>query len=137
MAEIDIRQYLPEGTFLADVADAVKTVTVYILPEVSKRMEIREERVRITNLPEGYNASISGLEESFIIEVIGLSQDVFGLQANNIFGTVDIAEWMRSQRMEEPVPGYYTVEVDFGLPDDVSLRTPIVVTLHISEIEET
>ena len=136
VAEIDIRQYLPEGTFLADVADAVKTVTVYIEPEVSKKMEIREERVHITNLPEGYNANISGLEESFTIEVIGLSEDVSGLQANNIFGTVDIAEWMRSQRMEEPVPGYYTVEVDFGLPDDVSLRAPIVVTLHISEIEE-
>ena len=136
VAEIDIRQYLPDGTFLADTADAVKTVTVYIAPEVSKKLEIREERIRITNLPEGYNASISGLEESFTIEVIGLSRDVSGLQANNIFGTVDIAEWMRSQGMEEPVPGYYTVEVDFGLSDDVSLRTPVEVTLHISEIEE-
>ncbi len=136
VAEIDIRRYLPDGVFLANAEDALKTVTVYIAPEISKRLEIREEKVRIINLPEGYNASISGLEESFIIEVTGLSRDVAGLQASSIFGTVDIADWMRSQGMEEPVPGYYTVEVDFGLSDDVSLREPVMVTLHISEIEE-
>ncbi|EOS74439.1 hypothetical protein C819_03192 [Lachnospiraceae bacterium 10-1] len=136
VADIDIRKYLPDGVFLANAEDALKTVTVYVAPEISKRLEIREEKVRIINLPEGYNASISGLEESFIIEVTGLSRDVAGLQANSIFGTVDIAEWMRSQGMDEPVPGYYTVEVDFGLSDDVALREPVVVTLHISEIEE-
>lgn len=135
-AEIDIRKYLPDGVFLANTEDAIKTVTVYIAPEISKRLEIREEKVRIVNLPEGYNASISGLEESFIIEVTGLSRDVAGLQASSIFGTVDIEEWMRSQGMEEPVPGYYTVEVNFGLPDDVTLQEPVVVTLHISEKEE-
>ena len=136
ITDIDIRKYLPDGVFLANAEDALKTVTVYVAPEISKRLEIREEKVRIINLPEGYNASISGLEESFIIEVTGLSRDVAGLQANSIFGTVDIAEWMRSQGMDEPVPGYYTVEVDFGLSDDVALREPVVVTLHISEIEE-
>ena len=136
VAEVDIRQYLPDGVFLANAEDAMRTVTVYIAPEMSKRLEIREERVRVTNLPEGYNASISGLEESFTIDVVGLSRDVAGIQANSIFGIIDIAEWMRSQGMEEPVPGYYTVEVDFGLPDDVSLRNPVTVTLHISEIEE-
>lgn len=137
VAEIDIRKYLPEGVSLANAEDALKTVTVYISPEISRRFEIREEKVRITNLPQGYNASISGLEESFIIEVVGLSRDVAGLQAGSISGTVDIAEWMRSQGMDEPMPGYYTVEIDFGLPEGVALREPVEVTLHISEIEET
>lgn len=136
VAEVDIRQYLPDGVFLANAEDAVKTVTVHIAPEVSRKLELKEERVRITNIPEGYNASISGLEEGFTIEVVGLSKDVTGIQANNIFGTVDIAEWMRNQEMDEPVPGYYTVEVLFGLPEEVALREPVTVTLHISEIEE-
>lgn len=136
VTEVDISQYLPDGVFLASSDDAVKTVTVYIAPEVSKKLEIRQERVRIINLPEGYDASISGLDESFVIEVIGLSRDVSGLQANSINGVVDIEKWMKSQGMDEPVPGYYTVEVDFGLSEDVVLLEPIKVTLHISKLEE-
>ena len=136
IAEIDIRDYLPDNVFLADSANAIQTVTVYIERETSKKLEIREDKVRITNLPEGYNASISGLEGSFVIEVIGLSQDVSTIQANNIAGTVDIQEWMNRQGMTEPEPGYYTVEVDFGLSDRVSLLEPVTVTLHISKKDE-
>ena len=103
--------------------------------EISKKLEIRQEKVRITNKPEGYDASISGLEESFVIEVIGLSRDVATLQASAISGTVDIAKWMEQNGMEDPEPGYYTVEVDFGLPEDVRLLEPVTVTLHISKTE--
>lgn len=134
--EIDLKQYLPDNVYLANLADALKTVTVHIEAETSKRLEIRGEKVRITNLPEGYNASISELGESFIIEVVGLSRDVASLQAANITGTVDITEWMQENGMTEPQPGYYTVEVDFGLPEGVTLSEPVTVLLHISEIEE-
>ena len=114
---------------------ALRTVTVYIEPEISRRLEIREERVRITNLPEGYDASISGLDERFTIEVAGLSRDVSELQAGNISGTVDIEKLMLQKEMEYPEPGFYTVEVDFGLPEEISLQRPVTVTLHISELE--
>lgn len=133
--EIDIRNYLPANVFLADSEDAKKTITVRIEAEMSKKLEIRQERVRITNKPEGYDASISGLEESFVIEVIGLSRDVAALQASAISGTVDIAKWMEQNGMEDPEPGYYTVEVDFGLPEDVRLLEPVTVTMHISKTE--
>lgn len=135
-AEVDIREYLPDNLFLANAADAVKTVTVRIEPEVSKKLEIRGEKVRVTNVPEGYNASIAGLEESFVIEVIGLSKDVAGLQASSISGVVDIQKWMLQQGMEKPEPGYYTVNVDFGLPSEVTVLEPVEVSLHISEKEE-
>ena len=134
--ELDIRKYLPEGVFLANAGDAIQTVTVYIERETSKKLEIRAEKVKITNLPEGYDASISGLDSSFIIELIGLSQDMATIQANNINGMVDILDWMNQHEMTEPMPGYYTVEVDFGLPDRVSLLEPVTVTLHISKVEE-
>ncbi|MBD5471380.1 MAG: hypothetical protein HDR20_00255 [Lachnospiraceae bacterium] len=134
--EIDLRQYLPDNVFLVDSAEAIREVTVPIEVEISKRLEIRGERVQMTNIPEGCVASISELDESFIIEVIGLSRDVGTLQAQNITGTVDVAKWMRETNMDEPQPGFYTVEVDFGLPDDVRLRETVTVTLHISEPEE-
>lgn len=134
--EIDLKQYLPDNVYFANSADALKTVTVHIEAEMTKRLEIRGEKVRISNLPEGYNASISELGESFVIEAVGLSRDVATLQAADISGTVDIGKWMQDGGMSEPQPGYYTVEVDFGLPEGVTLREPVTVTLHISELEQ-
>ena len=134
--EIDLKQHLPDNIFLVNSEDAVRTVTVFVEAEISKRLEIRGDRVRMTNIPEGYNVSISELDESFVIEVIGLSRDVATLQAGNITGTVDVARWMQESGMEEPQPGFYTVEVDFGLPEDVALRNAVTVMLHISEPEE-
>ena len=88
------------------------------------------------NVPEGYNAAIAGLEESFVIEAIGLSRDVAGLQAGSISGVIDIQKWMQQEGMEMPEEGYYTVNVDFGLPSGVALLEPVKVSLHISEKEE-
>ncbi len=134
--EIDLRQFLPDNIFLVNSEDAVRTVTVSVEAEISKRLEIRGDRVRMVNMPDGYQVSISELDESFVIEVIGLSRDVATLQAGNITGTVDVARWMQESGMEEPQPGFYTVEVDFGLPENVVLRDAVTVMLHISEPEE-
>lgn len=136
VSEIDLRQYLPDNVSLANSSDARRTVTVVIEPEITRTLNIREERVRITNLPEGCNASISGLEETVSIEVVGLSADVATLQASNITGTVDVARWMEQQGMASPEPGFYTVEVEFSLPEEVTLLRAITVTLHISDLEE-
>ena len=134
--EVNLKDYLPDNVFLADSSDAVRTVTVPIEAEISKKLEIRGEKVRMTNVPEGCEASISELDESFVIEVVGLSRDVATLQAANINGTVDVSRWMNESGMETPEPGFYTVEVDFGLPENVSLRETVTVTLHISEPEQ-
>ena len=137
VTEIDIREYLPDNVFLADSSQARVMVTVPIQTEISKRMEILGEKVKVTNLPEGFQASISGLEESFIIEAIGLPADISGIQASAVTGEVDVQKWMEEQEMTEPEPGYYTVEVDFGLPENVTLLEPVTVTMHLSKMEES
>lgn len=134
--QIDLRQYLPDNVSLADTADAYRTATVYIEQEVSRILQIREERIRIINSPEGYNTSISGLDETISLEVSGLSEEVSALQASSISGTVDVEKWMQQQGMEQPEPGFYTVEVDFNLPEGIALLRNVNVTLHISEVEE-
>lgn len=136
VTEVDIRGYLPDNVFLADSGQAKIVVTVAVEKKVSKKLEIREEKVSIANLPQGYDASISGLDETFVIELIGLSQDLATIQADHVTGKVDILEWAESQGMDEPVEGFYTVEVDFGLPHDVDIADPVMVVLHISKMEE-
>ena len=90
----------------------------------------------VTNVPEGYRATISELDENITIEVRGLSLDVSGIAAANIRGSVDIEKWMQEQGMEEPVEGFYQVEVDFGLPDNVTIREPVTVMMHLSKVED-
>ena len=135
-AEIDIREYLPDNVFLADVSQARISVAVHIQREITRRLAVRGEGVSVMNVPEGFTASISELEESLILEVVGLPEEIAGLSANDIEGKVDIAEWMREEQMDTPEEGFYQVEVDFGLPENVRIADPVVVTMHLSKIEE-
>ena len=134
--EIDLLQYLPDNVQLVDLADSVVAVTVDIEPEISKKIEMRESRIHVTNLPDGFTASISGVEETFIIEVIGLAQDLSEVQASSLEGTVDINDLMEKFSLEELQEGFYTMEVSFGLPDDVRLLEPVEVVVHISAKQE-
>ena len=134
--EIDLLQYLPDNVQLVDLADSVVAVTVDIEPEISKKIEMRESRIHVTNLPDGFTASVSGVEETFIIEVIGLAQDLSEVQASSLEGTIDINDLMEKFSLEELQEGFYTMEVSFGLPDDVRLLEPVEVVVHISAKQE-
>ncbi len=136
VTEINLKDYLPANTYLADSTQSKIEVTVHIQQEVTKKLELRGEDVGIVNVPEGYRASISELGESFTIEVTGLSSDVSVLRAAEMEGVVDIAAWMAEEGMTEPVEGYYQVEVDFGLSDNVRIVEPVMVTMHLSKMEE-
>ena len=135
-AEVDIREYLPDNVFLADPSQARISVAVHIQKEITRRLAVRGEGVSVMNVPEGFTASISELEESLILEFVGLPEEIAGLSANDMEGKVDIAEWMREEGMDTPEEGFYQVEVDFGLPENVRIADPVVVTMHLSKIEE-
>ena len=134
--EIDLLQYLPDNVQLVDLADSVVAVTVDIEPEISKKIEMRESRIHVTNLPDGFTASVSGVEETFIIEVIGLAQNLSEVQASSLEGTIDVNDLMEKFNLEELQEGFYNMEVNFGLPDDVRLLEPVEVVVHISAKQE-
>lgn len=134
--EIDIRNYLPDNVFLADTSQSMITITVDIEPEAVRRLEIQGSRIEVINVPEGYRASIPEFEENVVIDVRGLSEDIAGLRGADMRGYVDVSEWMKEENMTEPVEGYYQVEIDFGLPDDVTIEEPVRVTMHLSKLED-
>lgn len=136
VAEVDIRPYLPEGVFLANAEEATQTVTVRIQGEASRRMEIPEERIRLVNIPEGYRAEFSEEEGGIYINVVGLSEDLSALQADNITGTIDLKGWFSSQGIEVIEPGTYVVEVAFNLPEEVAIPNPARATLYLEELGE-
>lgn len=135
VTKIDVRNYLPDNVFLADVSQSWIEVTVAIRPEVSRKLEISEESIRVDNVPSGYRATIAVAEAGLTIDVKGLSADVSGIRASDMQGIVDVEQWMAQRGMTEPVEGYYNVEVDFGLPDSISV-TGAEVLMHLSRVEE-
>ena len=134
--EVDLEQYLPADVQLVGMEDSVVTVTVDIEPEISKKIELRESKIHVTNLPDGFTASVSGVEETFIIEVIGLAQNLSEVQASSLEGTIDVNDLMEKFNLEELQEGFYNMEVNFGLPDDVRLLEPVEVVVHISAKQE-
>ena len=136
VTKIDVRNYLPDNVFLADVSQAWIEVTIAIRPEVSRKLEISEERIRVNNVPSGYRAAIAVPETGLSIDIRGLSADISEIRASEIQGIVDVAQWMEQRGMTEPVEGYYNVEVDFGLPDSVTVSGSTEVLLHLSRVEE-
>jgi len=136
MVTINLEDYLPAGTFLADTSDKNVEVTIKIDPQITKELVISGDRVEVTGIPDGYRATISELDSSITIQVKGLSEDVAGLRASEIRGTVDVTKWMESEGMTEPIAGYYQVEVDFGLPGSAVVEDPLIVTMHLSKVEE-
>ena len=133
---IKLEKYLPAGTFLPDTSERNVEVTVKIDPQITKELVISGERVAVTGIPDGYRATISELDSSITIQVKGLSEDVAGLRASELRGTVDVTKWMESEGTTEPAAGYYQVEVDFGLPEGVTVEEPLIVTMHLSKVEE-
>lgn len=134
--EVDVEKYLPANVQLVQAESSKIEVTVEIEPEVSKRLELREDSIRVTNLPEGFTASISGVDETFIVEVIGLSEELSHVQATTLEGIVDINDLMEKFDLEELQEDFYTMQVDFGLSDGVRLLEPVEVVVHISVQQE-
>ena len=136
IAEVDIRSYLPDNTFLADTSQSMIQVTVLIEPEVTKNLEVSGDRVEVINVPEGFKASIPEFEENIVIEVRGLSESISGIRSADMRGYVDITKWMQNENMAEPAEGYYQVEINFNLPDNVTITEPVKVTMHLSKLED-
>lgn len=131
--DVDIRSYLPENVQLVQSEDAQIHVTVYIEAETAKRLELKDSSIVVTNLPDGFEASVSGVEETFIIELIGLSKELDHYQANSMMGTIDTEQIIKNYQLDELKEGFYNMEVDFGLTDDVRLLEPVEVVVHISK----
>ena len=136
VTEISLRDYLPENVFLADSSQNKVEVTAHIQSQITRNLVVRGDSVDVVNVPEGYRATIEELEENIDIGVQGFAADVSGIRGADLKGRVDILKWMADEDMAEPIEGYYQVEVDFGLPDEVEVIRPLTVMMHLSKVED-
>ncbi len=134
---VDLKDYLPDGTTLAEDNFSGKVnVTVGIEQNGEKQITIPVEDIEIRNMPEGYEGTITEPEEECVIVLTGLNENLQGVTAADITPYIDVAEWMTSEEMEELSRGTYRVTLNISLPDDtISVKEAVEVALHITEKE--
>lgn len=134
---VDLKDYLPDGTELAEDNFSGKVnVTVGIEQNVEKQFIIPVTDIEIRNMPEGYEGEITDPAEECVIVLMGLSADLQNITVTDIAPYIDVAEWMTSEEMEELSRGTYRVTLDISLPEStISVKEAVEVALHIIEKE--
>ena len=127
---INLKDYLPSNVRLADKSfDGKITATVYIEPVVTKDLSVPVENISISGVPEGMEAEITTVADTYDITVSGLSRNISILRDNSVTGVLDLEKWMEDNNVEELTPGNYAVPVTFNLSEDITIEND--VTIHI------
>lgn len=127
---INLKDYLPSNVRLADKSfDGKITATVYIEPVVTKDLSVPVENISISGVPEGMEAEITTVADTYDITVSGLSRNISILRDNSVTGVLDLEKWMEDNSVEELTPGNYAVPVTFNLSEDITIEND--VTIHI------
>lgn len=131
---IDVRDYLPEGTILADSSfNGRVSVTVAIEEEKSAMVEVRTEDIAIQNLPEGKKGEINMETDTLSVEVTGLEQYMNGIDGTTAVGYVDLKAIAGQDGTQEVADGVYQLPVVLNLPEGVRIKSEQRVTVTIQD----
>ena len=132
---IDLKNYLPSGVYFADNSfDGKAYVTVYVEAIAEKKIPLDKDKITVINIPEGVTVTFP--------ENINMpTATLHGLQANldtlrSLSGTVDVAEWMASQSMEQIIPGLHALPVEVKIPDGFEMSDDISVYIEFAAIQD-
>lgn len=134
---IDIKDYLPDNIRLADsVYNGKVTTTIYVEAVQEKNLYIPVENLSVSNVPQGYHAVLLDGTESYELRVRGLRGQLAQLHGSTLGGTIDVGQWMRSQRLTKPTLGAHYMPVTFTLEDNIEEVEPVLVSVTIQEDDE-
>lgn len=137
LQSVNIEEYLPEGTILADDSFNGKIlVTVHIEEEYEKTLNIAASHIQIEGVPEDYTVKLDEEAIVYTIRVKGLREDVNAIDASNLYGTIDVAEFIEEKGWSEPVPGIYETDVEVVLPADITIEGRLEAYIEIIKLEE-
>lgn len=133
---IDIKDYLPDGVILAE-ADFQGVVQVEVLIEqnAERTVTMFANRIRLLNMPAGYEGEIEMEGNIYQITLVGLAADLEAVDANEIQAAADVAAYMEDNDMEEMNAGNYTIPLTYNLDENIEVKEDISVELSITEAE--
>lgn len=133
---INLKDYLPSNVRLADKNfDGKITATVYIEPVDTKELSVPAENITVSGVPEGMEAEITTVADTYDITVSGLERDVSVLRDNTVTGVLDLGKWMEDNGVEELTPGNYTIPVTFNLSENITIENDVNIHIRLKEQE--
>lgn len=132
---VDLKNYLPAGTYFADSGfDGKANVTVYVEAVAEKGISLSKDQIDIVNLPEGYIVNYPGNINMPVVTLLGLEADLAGV--GQVGGTIDVAAYMESMELEEIASGIYALPVTIEVPEGLNLKDTVSVYLEFTTKEE-
>ena len=133
---INLKDYLPSNVRLADKNfDGKITATVYIEPVETQELSVPAENITVSGVPEGMEAEITTVADTYDITVSGLERDVSVLRDNTVTGVLDLGKWMEDNGVEELTPGNYTLPVTFNLSENITIENDVKIHIRLKEQE--
>lgn len=133
MTVLDLNNYLPAGTTLADVHyNGRAVVTVHIEQEFEKSYNVAASQIHISGLPTGFKAQINDQAEYKLV-LAGLEKHLSAIQETQLNGVITVDELLEKEGLSELKPGTYHVTVDFGLSEEMRVIAPVTVQLLITQ----
>lgn len=125
---VNLKDYIPSNIRFADSSfNGRAAVTVYIEPEVERTLAIPEGRITVFGMPDDMTYEHEATEETYLLTVFGLGADVSALTLDDLICTIDLKEWMESQKIVSLRPGTYTVPVKVAFADNSALKEKVVL----------
>lgn len=134
---INIRDHLPANTRFADTSfNGRIKATVYIEPLKERTLQIPEERISVSGVPEQMTFSYALPGQTYRLTISGLNKDISALEAADVPCSVDIDEWMEREGINKLEPGVYSLPVKVSLPKNITAVNEPYVSLKIEEEKE-
>ncbi len=136
MTIVNIKEYLPDNVSLVGNFNGKAAVTVYIEKQEKREIELPVDRIRVLGLGTGYEAEIDTAQTEYIVNLLGLASQVGAVNANALYGYIQMTDVLEEANIEEVKEGTYHANVVFNLGQNITLENELRVTLKISKTEE-
>ena len=132
---LNIADYLPNGIILGDRSfNGSISVEVIIEPIEVDKIRIPQSDIQLENIPEGFEASIVEYDTENSISLRAITSKLEALEGTDWIGTVDVMEYLEEQGFVEVVPGIYTIEAEFNVPEDIEQAQRLYVKVELTAI---
>ncbi len=133
-AVIALKDYLPDGTILAEGAnDGMVSVTALVEKEAVRIVELPIEQIILTNIPEGYRAKLRGVVETTTVKLGGLASQLDAMDVMALQGTIDVGEYINRTGEDNITMGSHYPKAVFALPEYVYLKEDVNVHIVLEE----
>lgn len=137
MTVVNIRDYLPSNVILADNSyNGIASVTVYIEPTITRVFRFNLDQIKISNVPEGFEATAETPSDMVEVALNGLTTTINQINADDIIGYIDMQDIKQEERITEWKAGTYDTAVQFTFPEDIRTEQLTSVKIVLEEVEE-